>query len=223
MKASHTKLRRAALSIALGACLSTMAPVVMAQSATGAIVGRADAGSQVTITNPQTGFTRTVAYTDVLGLNRVTSVIGYGLGGFLSFALIGRFWVIHHNLFETLRRFDGTLMGLNLLFLAAIAIVPFSTDVYDRYTSEPLAVALFGAVMSIAALTHWLMTAYTLRRGFVHEHRVGDTAPFGSALALGFTGIFLVSVPVAFVSVDLAQAIWISTIVLRYPLRRLAR
>jgi hypothetical protein len=60
MKASHPKLRRAALSIALGACLSTMAPVVMAQSATGAVVGRADAGSQVTITNPQTGFTRTV-------------------------------------------------------------------------------------------------------------------------------------------------------------------
>jgi uncharacterized membrane protein len=147
----------------------------------------------------------------------VPSVLAY----LLSFALVGRFWVIHHNLFETLRRFDGTLMGLNLLFLAAIAIVPFSTDLYDRNTSEPLAVAVFGAVMSLAALTHWAMTAYTLRRGFVHEHRVGDTAPFGSAVALGFTAIFLLSVPVAFVSVHAAEAIWISTIVLRYPLRRL--
>jgi outer membrane receptor protein involved in Fe transport len=61
MKASHTKLRRAALSIALGACLSTMAPVVMAQSATGAVVGRAEAGSRVTIINPATGFTRSVS------------------------------------------------------------------------------------------------------------------------------------------------------------------
>jgi hypothetical protein len=60
MKASHTKLRRAALCIALGACLSTMAPEVMAQSATGAVVGRADPGAQVTISNPQTGYTRTV-------------------------------------------------------------------------------------------------------------------------------------------------------------------
>jgi hypothetical protein len=65
------------------------------------------------------------------------------------------------------------------------------------------------------------MTAYTLRRGFVHEHRVGDTAPFGGAMALGFTALFLVSVPVAFVSVHAAEVIWISTIVLRYPLRRL--
>ena len=40
-------------------------------------------------------------------------------------------------------------------------------------------------------------------------------------MALGFTAIFLVSVPVAFLNVALAQAIWISTIVLRYPLRKL--
>jgi hypothetical protein len=33
---------------------------VFAQSATGAVVGRADAGAQVTITNPQTGYSRTV-------------------------------------------------------------------------------------------------------------------------------------------------------------------
>jgi TMEM175 potassium channel family protein len=30
----------------------------------------------------------------------------------LAFALVGRFWVIHHNLFEKLRGFDRTLMAL---------------------------------------------------------------------------------------------------------------
>ena len=147
----------------------------------------------------------------------IPSVLAY----LLSFALVGRFWIIHHHLFETLHRFDGTLMALNLVFLATIAIVPFATDLYDRYTSEALAVAVFGAVMSLAAFTHWVMTAYTLRRGFVYDHRIDDTAPFGSVLALGFTVIFLVSVPVAFLSVGVAQAMWVSTIVLRYPLRKL--
>ncbi len=60
MKSSHTKLRRAALSIALGACLSTMAPVVLAQSATGSVAGFATAGDQITITNVNTGLTRSV-------------------------------------------------------------------------------------------------------------------------------------------------------------------
>ena len=53
-------LKKAALCVALGACLGALAPTVMAQSATGAIAGRANAGDQITITNTATGLTRTV-------------------------------------------------------------------------------------------------------------------------------------------------------------------
>src|SRR5690606_20743933 len=58
---SKRNLRRRALCMAMGMCLASMASApVFAQSATGAVVGRADAGAQVTISNPQTGYTRTV-------------------------------------------------------------------------------------------------------------------------------------------------------------------
>ena len=60
MKASHTRFRRAALCIALGACFAATTPVVLAQSATGAVAGRASAGDQVTIVNSATGASRTV-------------------------------------------------------------------------------------------------------------------------------------------------------------------
>ncbi len=53
-------MKRAALCVALGACLGSMAPLAMAQSATGAVAGRASAGDQITITNAATGLTRTV-------------------------------------------------------------------------------------------------------------------------------------------------------------------
>lgn len=53
-------LRRAALCIALGSCLASMAPLAMAQSVTGAVAGRANAGEQITITNAATGQSRTV-------------------------------------------------------------------------------------------------------------------------------------------------------------------
>ena len=49
----------------------------------------------------------------------------------LAFALVGRFWVIHHNLFEKLRDFDRTLMALNLLFLSLVVLMPFSAQLYD--------------------------------------------------------------------------------------------
>jgi uncharacterized membrane protein len=139
----------------------------------------------------------------------------------IAFALVGRFWVIHHNLFEKLRSFDRTLMVLNLGFLAAIVLVPFSADLYDDYTAEPVAAAVLGGTLGVAALLNWAMTAHVLRRELVHERHRAATEPFGGPAGLGFTGAFLLSVPAAYVSVHLAEALWISTIVLRYPLRRL--
>jgi uncharacterized membrane protein len=144
------------------------------------------------------------------------------LGSYLlSFALIGRFWVVHHSMFETLRAFDGRLMGLNLLFLALIGLMPFATDLYDRYNDESIAAAVFGATLGLAAFVNWLMHVHIKRRGLVREEHRETSEVFASPVAFGFTAIFLLSVPVAFVNPDLALLTWVSTIVLRYPLRRL--
>ncbi|MGY0560669.1 TonB-dependent receptor [Luteimonas sp. A277] len=59
MKASRINLRRAALSLALGACLTAVVPVVVAQQVTGAVAGRATTGDQIVVNNPATGLTRT--------------------------------------------------------------------------------------------------------------------------------------------------------------------
>lgn len=53
-------LKKAALSVALGTCLGVMAQGAMAQSATGAIAGRASTGDHITIINKGTGLTRTI-------------------------------------------------------------------------------------------------------------------------------------------------------------------
>jgi uncharacterized membrane protein len=138
----------------------------------------------------------------------------------LAFALVGRFWVIHHNLFETLHSFDRTLMALNLLFLSLIVLMPFSAQLYDVYTSRPAAAAVLGGTLGLVALVNGAMTRHVLRRGFVHEHRREETEP-SLTVGFGLTAVFLLSVPAAFISVHIAEALWISTVVLRYPLRRL--
>ena len=62
MSTATRSLRKSALSIATGLCLaSAMVSPVMAQSAMGAVAGRATAGDQVTIVNAATGATRTVS------------------------------------------------------------------------------------------------------------------------------------------------------------------
>jgi uncharacterized membrane protein len=147
----------------------------------------------------------------------IPSLVAY----LLAFALVGRFWVIHHRLFETLRAFDSRLMTLNLAFLSLIVLVPFSTALFDRYTDEPIAAAVLGATLGLAALAHWLATVYTLRRGLVHEHHRPLNEPLASPVGLGFTLLFLLSVPVAFLSPTVASLMWAATIVLHFPLRRM--
>jgi uncharacterized membrane protein len=138
----------------------------------------------------------------------------------LAFALVGRFWIIHHRLFETLRAFDSRLMTLNLAFLALIVLIPFATELFDRYTQEPIAAAVLGATLGLAALTHWLAVVYTLRRGLIHEQHRPASEPLASLLGLGFTLVFLLSVPVAFLSPTVAALMWAGTILLHRPLGR---
>jgi uncharacterized membrane protein len=142
----------------------------------------------------------------------------------LSFALIGRFWVLHHRLFETLRAFDSVLMGLNLLFLALIALVPFATELSDRYGQQSVAAAVFGATIGLAGLVHWSMARYSLEKGFVQERHLPRMDVDASHAALLISLIFLVSVPFAFVAPEVAQVLWLSTFFFRSPLiRRLLR
>jgi len=46
----------------------------------------------------------------------------------LSYLVIGLFWTLHHRRFNWVRRVDATLVWLNLLYLLAIACVPFATS-----------------------------------------------------------------------------------------------
>ncbi|MEO7505060.1 MAG: TMEM175 family protein [Sphingomicrobium sp.] len=45
----------------------------------------------------------------------------------LSFLVIGRFWMGHHERFAALRHFDHRLTWPNMLYLLTIAFMPFST------------------------------------------------------------------------------------------------
>jgi uncharacterized membrane protein len=136
----------------------------------------------------------------------------------LAFALVGRFWVVHHRLFEELERFDGRLMALNLVFLGLVALLPFSTDLMSSYDDVPEAAAVFAASIALVSLAHWTMARYAVRHRFLS----GAAHEFGHAVGLGFAVVFIASIPVAYIDTGLAQLMWIGAAFLHYPLRRVA-
>jgi uncharacterized membrane protein len=55
----------------------------------------------------------------------------------ISFAVIGRFWLVHHRFFGEVKAFDGGLLALNLFYLAWIVLIPFSSQVLGEYGGRP--------------------------------------------------------------------------------------
>ena len=72
---------------------------------------------------------------------------------FLSFVVIGFFWLAHHRFFARLAAVDVRFMQLNLLYLAAIAFMPFPTALVGVYGGdEPVVVVLYAVTLGVASL-----------------------------------------------------------------------
>ncbi|HEY7806642.1 MAG TPA: TMEM175 family protein [Croceibacterium sp.] len=81
----------------------------------------------------------------------------------LSFAVIGRFWMGHHERFRALRHFDQRLMWPNMLYLMAIAFMPFATAFLGRNLGHFVPELVYNVSMLVLSLlAYWL--AWTVRR-----------------------------------------------------------
>lgn len=72
---------------------------------------------------------------------------------FISFIVLGMFWVGHHAHFHYIRYVDHTLLWINLLFLFMITSVPFGTDLLGTHSGLRLPYLYYGAkVLLLSAL-----------------------------------------------------------------------
>lgn len=131
------------------------------------------------------------------------------LAYFLSFAVVGRFWIIHHRVFAVVRSFDGRLLMLNLLYLAFIVLVPFTTELIGDYGDTTAAVVPYAAALGIAALVNWFMIRHLVRAEHVKPERREETSRYADTPSLMVPGAFLASIPVAFLSPYAAEAMWV--------------
>ena len=85
------------------------------------------------------------------------------LGYFISFVLLGIYWIGHRAQFQFIQRADQNLHWLNMLFFALSGLIPFSTGLVSSYHDQYLAVALYGlnlSLIGIALYFHWLYATH---------------------------------------------------------------
>ncbi len=130
----------------------------------------------------------------------------------LSFAVIGRYWVIHHRFFGSLARFDNWLMTRNLLYLALIVLVPFTSELLGDYGNTSAAVIIYAATLGAAALVNWTMIHHAVENDLIKPGELDTAARFGERLALLIPGIFFASIPVALLSPTAAVLMWLAIV-----------
>ena len=126
----------------------------------------------------------------------------------ISFAVIGRFWILHHRFFAGVVGFDGRLLALNLFYLGWIALLPFSSQVLGDHGGDSAAIVLYAVNLSGTVLVGMLMFADARRAGLskMPEEEVLEGRRRGLAIAT----VFLASIPVALIAPGVASLLWLA-------------
>ena len=129
----------------------------------------------------------------------------------VSVAVVGTFFHSHHELVRMLQAFDGTLLGLTIPYLGLVALIPFVQRLISDAVRDPLAFAVYGAVLGLAAAVEAIMLWHAHRRGLLRQPLHGRPARLQVARSA-------LPVVVFFVSVGLASLLGAWTILLWFSL-----
>jgi uncharacterized membrane protein len=160
-------------------------------------------------------------------LGSLWDAIGGQLLGFaIAFAVISNYWLVHHRLLRRFRGLDYPMIVVNLFLVAAIVLLPFSTDSVGDVGTErlPLPVAVMALDIVAASVLSTLVYLLAVRRRLLIEQpdrrEVVSYALGGLVSAL----VFAVSIPVAYlVSPRAGTLTWLLLLVLAPIVPRLAR
>ena len=79
----------------------------------------------------------------------------------LSFVYVGIYWNNHHHMLHVVKHVDGRVLWANLHLLFWLSLIPFVTSWMSEEHFAALPVALYGAVLLMAALA-WPVMIKTL-------------------------------------------------------------
>lgn len=158
----------------------------------------------------------------VLGLQVPTGVPEGGLiklapaflpklaGHVVTFAILGIYWVGHHNMFLHIKRHDRALLWLNNLFLLFVAVMPFPTGLIVEYGNDQLAVIAYAGTLVLAGLSLDLIWRYaTHHHRFVAPGMDPGLIAFVHGRVLLAPAVYLLAIAVSFASITGAKVLFL--------------
>ncbi len=129
----------------------------------------------------------------------------------ISFVVIGLFWMGHHSLCRYIAAFDRALIGINLLFLGIIAFLPYPTGLLSGTNGRLAwpATVFYAACIAAAGLAELAIWRYAIGKDLLKPEATPMLRREVSLRLLVAPVVFLLSIPVAFYSPNLATYCWL--------------
>jgi uncharacterized membrane protein len=127
---------------------------------------------------------------------------------FISFFVIGSFWLAHHRFVARLAAINRPLMLGTICYLAFIAFLPFPSGLLGEYSDNSVAVALYALCIAAVASIEAVLFALARKHGLLAVAPSDEVFRWGMVASLLPALIFLVSIPIAFLSPLLGILTW---------------
>lgn len=156
----------------------------------------------------------------IVGLiNQIPAFLGY----FISFAVIGNFWMGHHRAFSLAGHYHPRILGWNMALLCAIAFMPFATAYLSAYFTERVPTVFYCVAMFVAALLNFRVNRMATSPPMLAEGADPDAVLYVRVRGLSVLMGALTAVVVAIFFPAYGQIGLISIPIWRPLLMRLAR
>ena len=130
----------------------------------------------------------------------------------ISFGVIGVYWILYHKVLTRISDSHPIMIGLNLVFLFFVTLISLFTVLNINYGNFHVVYILYAMNLVLTGSTLALIWLVAVRTGLIQ----GDMSPKLRKVFLlnSITPpiIFLISIGISFVSIDVAQYFWLTII-----------
>jgi TMEM175 potassium channel family protein len=127
---------------------------------------------------------------------------------FISFVVIGRYWIAHHQFVRQLDKLDYGLIWLNTIYLAFVAFLPFPTALLGNYFENPVSVVAYAISVALVSGMEVVLLVHAHRRRLFERRLPEDVFRWGALVSATPVAFFLGSIPIAFYDTSLAVLFW---------------
>lgn len=96
-------------------------------------------------------------------LSALTPLFPVFISYILSFVYVGIYWNNHHHLLHAVKYVNGPILLANLHLLFWLSLFPFVTGWMGENHFAPLPVALYGAILTMAAIAYYILTVLLIK------------------------------------------------------------